>query len=170
MSAKVCQSFELEHETAAGWKLREIVVMDEQEQGLGYSSQEILPGNNYPSYVSKTSPPVVVRRALFVLERDPESDLAMLHEQLLAANERARQAEATAKELEEERKRVQHKLVDVTEACARAQQMADRDQKSLGLLRTSNQKLEADIGKIRREVGEARVREILASEPGGEAK
>ncbi len=161
MSAKTCTADELERETAAGWKLREVHHEDRQEPGQHYYTNEIPPGCTYSVSVTKQGTPVVVRRLIFVLERDEASALAKLAADLEGARDEARRSRQNEEAASKEKASAEKAHAETKEAFAMLRKQADRDQVRAAENERLRRKLEEDIWKIRREVGEARVREIL---------
>lgn len=157
-----CGSYDLESKTRGGWTLREVVYEDRQEPGLQYSTNEVLAGHSYPTYVSKTGEPRVLRQAVFVLEksRDKELDDARVN---LAASERRiadliTQASESKKAAKEAADKVVSLMTDLK--CERDASAALRTE--LQRTREVKLRLENDIGKLRKEIGEARFRQITS--------
>lgn len=165
MTSKTCTAAELERETAAGWTLREIRDEERQEPGQLYYTQESRRGCSYAVSVTKQGPPVVVRQLVFVLERSRDEELDLVREGLATALEHERMLAA-------ERDAVAKKLTSAEEARDRfandVEDMRQRRDTEVEVRRKAealNRRLEADIAKVRREVGEARFREIIGPPP-----
>lgn len=122
--------------------------------------------DGYTVSLTKTPPPVVVRRSLFILERSRDEEMALLREETKSALEKVH---ATHLQVDEATKAAKEAQI-LAEARLKELAAAESEHQALkvayGALRDANRKLETDIGKIRKEIGDGRLREIL--NPSGE--
>lgn len=167
---RTCTGDELEYLTQTGWELLDTRDEERQEFGLSYSTQETAPGG-YPQYVQKQGPPVLVKRPVFVLGFGRDEEMALLREDLRLAKQNFDDA---AKIRETAMKEREAAVIRGEKAEAQVEQLKkDLDRKDANLVSTQARyrKLEADLAKLRTEIGDARWREILgtvdASKPEG---
>lgn len=168
MSNKICKAANLEKETQSGWKLREVAFSDRVEAGTSYGRNVIAPGG-YSQHELTINPSFAVREPLFILERDTSADVVAYQERISDLETRLNQAvtagadltklhaaecalrEKLDAELAFQKQRVSNQLAVLEDEVSKHEET-----------RTRFRKLESDLAKIRAEVGEARMREILA--------
>lgn len=167
---KTCNADSLQYETQNGWTLREVVLEDQQEIGMTYYTQEVLPGQSYTQSVQKQGPPIVARRAVFVLERSRDEELASLREELRIARAEEKLAKELRAKAEKSEKESEEARKGALGRAERAELSLAREQAAHQTTRHAKQKLETDIGKLRTEIGAARFREILPAPPIGAGK
>lgn len=158
MSNKICKAADLEKETQSGWKLREVAFSDRVEAGTAY-------GRN----VIQRNPSFAVREPLFVLERDTSADVVAYQERIADLEARLNQvvtAGVDLTKLHAAECALREKLdVDLAFQKQRASNHFASFENEVSKheeTRVCFRKLESDLAKIRAEVGEARMREILA--------
>lgn len=158
---RTCLAHELDTLTQVGWRLREILEEEEQVGGLTYQTNEMHPQQGYSQSLQKTSPPVVLRRALFILERSRDVEIEALREAAKEASIEAKAADARATEVEKVAKDACVLVETYTNEIVVVRKELHRVSCLSAGLRSSNARLETDIAKLRKEIGESRFREIL---------
>ena len=155
---KVCDRHMVESLTAEGWVVRE--VRDVEEIGSPPGGKSVR--DQYGCDRWEQFPPERVRSLAFILgrSRDVELDAARSELRIVHANVRDLKNEiATAKKTAETEK----KRADEAEALVKTLRAdLDRGLAARDELNARIRKFEADIARIRAEVGEGRMREILA--------
>jgi hypothetical protein len=164
----VCDKNDLCRLTSSGWRLREIREETFQEMGLSYNTYEVI--NGCSTYTTKNGPPVVINRSFFVLEHSRDEEMTRLREELAAVQKESKEAVARMKEVEkllfQADKRGNSFESDLR--VARADHKSEQEMRRAA--DTIRRKLEGDIGRLRKEIGDARFREILAAEAAEEKK
>lgn len=161
---RTCGAHELEGLTRNGWELHD--TREEQWPGGGESYTDYVPQGNggYPMSVCKTHPGYAVSKLVFVLRKDRDEEMTTLRAELALAQEvrvdavNSARADADGRTKAEQRCRDLEATLD-HEGSARVaaeKGLADRD--------STMRKWEGDFAKIRKEIGEARFREILGLE------
>ena len=169
MMMRTCYAHELEKVTAEGWKLREVQDEQHQEPGMAYMTSTPAEGNGYTTSImlQQQSPPVVVKRLVFVLERERDDELEALRMTVETVSNALTESNGARKIMEAElalSKERQAKAFDELEVTRKALEASRAERIRSDELR---RKLEGDVAKLRREIGEAKAREILAEDPGG---
>ena len=164
---RACEAHELEKLTSNGWSLREVLAGDQVVPGLVRTDHVVIPGANgcggYASPVQNQEPSRVVRRPLFLLARSRDEELAILRETVAALHEAIAAAGHARDEADRALKKAEAARDHEAAATKRALQDLASVAASCGAERDRANKMEADLAKVRKEVGEARVREIVGA-------
>ena len=150
---RTCLGHELEVLTKACWRLSSPHALTEevQELGLSYSTQ---------------GPPVVVSRPVFVLEKSRDEETERLRTELVAANERS---SVLGKEIDVATLELKRVATSETALRGALDRQKEVELACLGResdLRKAVHRLEEDLGKVRKEIGDGRLREILGERSG----
>jgi hypothetical protein len=158
---KVCDDFhEVERLCYQGYRLIQII----HDDCIDFAAEttEERPEQYQPSRTTHTvNKPIVRRRALFVMLQGADEALAAKEVARANAEHKAWEAHRAA----EEAKRKAAEQTKLAEKLTRDNEELDRSVRARaeehGRLRDSNRKLEIDLGKVRKAVGEIRMKEIL---------
>lgn len=157
--SRTCRSDDLERLTSIGWVLRETHAEEHQELGMPYTTQEVV--NGMSQHLSKQSSPVLVRRVVFVLGRSKHVEVEELRKERDAATTHAAKAKEEARTAKDAQQAAEKAREEMKARCIREEASHVALAERFGRTETKARKLEEDIAKLRKEIGEARFREIL---------
>lgn len=158
---KVVEAYEVETYTMLGWRLSE-VLSESYVESFSESVPMVLPGQSFVSN-SVATKGFLVAKNRFLMTMDGSSVLAGMNEKLVAADKRVAEAKAAQEAAEkkaEEWKRDSNNLLRGHETYVRENKILAE---KLERAEKSNHTMEEDIGKIRKAVGELKMKEILSS-------
>lgn len=156
---RTCNAADLHVLTADGWTLHETREESHIEPGGSYSDTVVV--NGFSQSVFKVHPSLVVKKTLFVLRKTGETALSEANEIIKSYQDTIKSLTAarnlalkTAKESETELTRqIGENGLLITRCDERAQELKAERERS--------RKMETDLAKVRKEVGEARWRQIV---------
>lgn len=151
MSFRTCNGAELEGLTANGWTLKDVKEEEHREDGGGYTDY-----SNGMS-VFRSHPSFPVKQLVFILERSRDEEMNLLRETFQKTQDLAKATEGRVVEAEKKLKGMDALTVDLK---ASEKTVSDYSKNWLDS-ENLRRRLETDIGKLRKEIGEARFREIL---------
>lgn len=149
---KTCTARELEHLTGQGWTLMAIrseerLTRDVYDQNGNYYS------NNYRSYGADAAP-VLAETLVFVVARRRDREFEALREKLAAAHADASDSVRKAVDADTRIGKLEGDVKRLNEALAGAQTLAAREKKAATDALEAAHRLEVDLAKVRRELGE----------------
>lgn len=165
---RTCGSELLETLTRAGWTLAKILqsdkMIDVQEEVAAFDEAPHNPSGGYrnagwhQTYVTKKA---VVTDTLFLLEQDESSAIAELEAKLKDVETKASAAEVEKKKAEKDLAELKARAVDERAYAARVNDMFEKSRREVSDLEKTKNRMEADLAKVQRAVGELRMREIV---------
>lgn len=166
---KVAEASELEAACLAGWRLvRELY----EDRVTAVRADEPVPMFQFPGYAGNSygsvfggnasiERPMIVRVVRFLLKRDDTSVVAAAEARAAEALKLRDEAQAAAKAAEKAKLAAEEAVALMTDESdrfrARYKEAADRRDE----LKAQNQRMEADLGKVRAAIGDLRFREIV---------
>lgn len=153
---RTCAKEEVESLTSQGWILREIHEEQHFERGGSYQDY-----NSNGFSFTRQHPDLVVSKLVFVLEYSRDQELLDLRAALGVSQAEKRSAVERAASSEKSVKDVERRAATLSEALKVSNDLAARRESERSAAEVLKRRLEEDLAKVRREIGEARFREIV---------
>ena len=158
---KVVQQCEVETQTLLGFKLIGVY-----QEGDYTSLMEQIPDPNggYQGAMTGVTKCIPTSQTFFIMQKDEKSALKDMQESVDHAYEKQREAENAFKEKEKGAKDYQERLDGQARTIERQGNDLTACHEGQKQLRTSNDKMERDLGLLREAIGTQRMNEILGVE------
>ncbi len=165
---RTCGPGDLEILTRDGWLLVKVIqsdrMIDVQEDVAHFDEAPPrsdgyyrAPGWQHASVTKK----VVVTDTLFLLEKDESTVIAELEAKIKETETKASAADVEKKKAEKDLAELKARAVDERAYAARVNDMLEKSRREVSDLEKTKNRMEADLAKVQRAVGELRMREIV---------
>lgn len=165
---KTCKPEELEFLTRQGWTIKEAVTREtvvEAHDGVAAWDKGSEPGSgnySYPGWKNTTvAKSHVVKEVFYLLEQKEDSIVAELEAKVASLHGKIADADHEKRDLKEKAERFQVVMTERDSEIKRLGGYIQRLEASERSLREAKDRMERDIAKIQRAVGEIRYQEIV---------